>query len=290
MSKFEKREVDGPKNVGLFALENIAKNSIIFREIPFYSFNKKDLVRYMTDENPTGNPDLDAEIRRLKSQVAMASKIYGKTGSSFNEKYPPNIRVYLDRLTAIVTENGFKSQSKDVQRKWMDLYDAHQDVRTDTTVGIFGLDSEKGKSLNGKIAYCRGFEVAKKRYKIKVDSNFTQKPEMILLKKENLKTVSGIFRSNAFNEGLFENRCRMNHACNANTETVKVSEYNRVFGRSLIPNDPNEFVTIANRNIESGEELTCRYVSKDKSLKARREELKEKYKFECKCEVCKNER
>jgi len=163
MSKFEKREVDGPNNVGLFALENISKNSIIFRETPFYSFSKKDLVPYMIDENPTGNPDLDAEIRRLKYQIAMASEIYGKTGSSFNEKYPPNVRIYLDRLTAIVTEKGFDSQSKDVQRKWMDLHDAHQDVRKDTTVGIFGLNSEKGKSLNGQIAHCRGFQVGKEK-------------------------------------------------------------------------------------------------------------------------------
>ncbi len=59
--------------MGLFALEDISKNTIIFRDAPFYSLPTKNVENYMLDKNPTGNPDLDAEIRTLQIQIAMAS-------------------------------------------------------------------------------------------------------------------------------------------------------------------------------------------------------------------------
>ena len=89
MSMFEQREVDGPNNVGLFALEDIPKDKIISRESPFYAFNKNDLLLYMTSANPTGNLILDEEIRDLQNQIKIANEQYLRQKSSFNNEYPP---------------------------------------------------------------------------------------------------------------------------------------------------------------------------------------------------------
>ena len=87
MTKFEQREVNGPNNVGLFALEDIPKDTVISREIPFYSFSLKNLMHYMSNENPTGNPALDAEIRELQTQIQIANKKYHGQSSSFDQEY-----------------------------------------------------------------------------------------------------------------------------------------------------------------------------------------------------------
>ena len=287
MSKFEIREVDGPNNVGLFALEDISKYTIIIRETPFYSFGMENIRHYMMNANPTGNPVLDAEIRELQTKIGVANKKYKQRDSSFNERYPSEARILLDRMAAIMSEKDFESESKDVQEKWLALHDAHQDVRQDTLIGIFGLTSEKGKSFNGKIAYCRGFDKSKERYIVECNPN----PEKVLLKKENLKTVSGVFRSNSYTEGLFETRCRMNHSCKPNTETLSVPQYNELYEKTLVANLPNECITIAKEDIKAGEELTAYYISigAGKNVSIRREELREKYRFECQCECCCNE-
>ena len=291
MAKIEQREVDGPNNVGLFALENIPKNSIVFREVPFYSFSVETMMYYLTNENPTENSALNTEIRELQLRIAIAHKKYNGEGFSFGEKYPPEARKYLDRMASIVAERGFQSESKEVKEKWLALHDAHKDIRINTPVGIFGLNSEKGLSFNGKIGYCRGFNKSKKRYIIECMKSKSSKVEKILLKIENLKTVSGVFRSNSFQEGLFEKRCRLNHSCNANTKTCSVQEYNQFLGETLIPSHPNEVITIAKRDIDVEEELTGCYVSypKRKPVNIRREELSVKYNFKCQCETCVNE-
>jgi hypothetical protein len=291
MSIFEKREVAGPNNVGLFALEDILKDTIIIREAPFYSFGMENISHYMMNENPTGNPILDTEIRDLQKQIGLAHKKCHKTDSSFNEKYPPEARVLLDRMAAIITEKDFEAESKDVQQKWLALHDAHQDVRKNTLIGIFGLKSEKGKLFNGEIAYCRGFDNSKERYIVECTNLYTQNPKKVLLKKENIKTVSGVFRSSSYTDGLFETRSRMNHACKANTKTCSVPECNKFFGKSLIAKQPNECITLAKENIKAGEELTACYIftGGGKTVNIRREELREKYRFQCQCESCCNE-
>ena len=242
MSKFEKRKVNGPNNVGLFALEDISKDSIIIREVPFYSFGMENIRHYMMNENPTGNPVLDAEIRELQTKLGIANKKYRKIDSSFSDKYPLEARILLDRIAAIISEKDFELESKDVQEKWLALHDAHQDIRTDTLIGIFGLRSEKGKLLNGQTANCRGFDKSKERYIIECNDQSPEHTEKILLKKENLKTVSGIFRSNSYTDGLFETRSRLNHACKANTNTLSVPEYNQLLGKGLIAIQPNECI------------------------------------------------
>ena len=97
MSKFEKREVNGPSNVGLFALEDISKDSIIIREVPFYSFGMENIRHYMMNENPTGNPVLDAEIRELQTKLGMANKKYHK------RYHHANLRIQLNKLECLQT-------------------------------------------------------------------------------------------------------------------------------------------------------------------------------------------
>ena len=137
MAIFETRQVDGPNNVGLFASEDILKDEVIFREAPFYSFGMEKIVDYMVKKNPTGDPVLDKEIRKLQLSLMHANRKHVSQGLSFSEEYPAESRVLLDRLQEIITENGFQSEPKEVQEKWMALHDAHQNIRKDTPVGIF---------------------------------------------------------------------------------------------------------------------------------------------------------
>ena len=291
MSKFELREVDGPSNVGLFALEDIPKNNVICRESPFYSFSRENMMHYMVNKNPTSDPVLDAEIRDLQTQIQVANETYHRQKISFGDEYPPKVRILLDRMVAIIAEKSFESESQEVQEKWMSLNDAHKQVRKDSTVGISGLTSENGKQFNGKIAQCRGFDKQKERYIVECRRMSNKSPEKILLKKQNLKTVSGIFRSNSFQEGLFETRCRMNHSCLPNTLTCTLDEYNDIYGKQLKAENPNECITVAQGDIKAGDQLTLSYlfVGAGKDVKTRREELREKYRFECLCAACINE-
>ena len=117
MSKFEIREVDGPNNVGLFALEDISKDTIIIRETPFYSFGMENIRHYMMKPNPTGNSVLDAEIRELQTKIGVANKKFKQRDSSFSERYPSEARILLDRMAAIISEKDFESESDDSVHK-----------------------------------------------------------------------------------------------------------------------------------------------------------------------------
>ena len=191
-------------------------------------------------------------------------------------------------MLAIIAEKSFESESRDIQEKWMSLNDSHKQVRQDSQVGISGLTSANGKKFNGKIGHCRGFDKQKERYIVECRKSSDTPTEKILLKKQNLKTVSGIFRSNSFQEGLFENRCRLNHNCLPNTMTCTLSEYNEMFGKELIAEKPNECITVAQQDIKAGDQLTLSYlfVGAGKDVKTRKEELREKYRFECLCKSC----
>ena len=238
MPKFELREVDGPSNLGLFALEDIPKNNVICRESPFYSFSRENMMHYMVNKNPTSDPVLDAEIRDLQIQIQDANETYLRQKLSFGDEYPPKVRILLDRMVAIIAEKSFESESQEVQEKWMSLNDAHKQVRKDSTVGISGLTSENGKQFNGKIAQCRGFDKQKDRYIVDT-----------------------------------------------------LDEYNDIYGKQLKAENPNECITVAQGDIKAGDQLTLSYlfVGAGKDVKTRREELREKYGFECLCPACINE-
>jgi len=126
----------------------------------------------------------------------------------------------------------------------------------------------------------------------------------LLLKSSNLKTANGCLRTNYFEEGLFELRCRLNHACQGanNTSACTVSEYNELMAgkrvkeqktgklmlfRPMIPRHERECVILATMDIKKGQELTVNYVRGDKLTTAmRQEQLWEKYRFKCQCEAC----
>jgi hypothetical protein len=90
----------------------------------------------------------------------------------------------------------------------------------------------------------------------------------------------GIFRTNALpmgaglNEGgVFLETCRINHACNNNSQNFW--------------NENIERLTIhAIRDIYQGEEITISYLHSRRNRRARQEELWENFKFTCSCQLC----
>ena len=70
--------------------------------------------------------------------------------------------------------------------------------------------------------------------------------------------------------------------------TCTLSEYNEMFGKELIAEKQNECITVAQQDIKAGDQLTLSYlfVGAGKDVRTRKEELSEKYRFECLCKTC----
>eukprot|EP00392_Amoebophrya_sp_AT5.2_P006457 g6469.t1 len=305
-------EVDGPfeireiseNNIGVFATEDLRAHDVIFREVPFYSSAKEKLIHYMTCPNPTGHFETDQEVRRLGGLIQDAMQRHmGKAG--FNDEYPPEVRAVIDKLIDLINAEACRNDvSEAVRRKWFALHDAHCQVPKTAGkegperpyyVGAFGLTSEKGKTVNGDVGIVKGYDASKDRFCVKFDS-LGDGDCLLLLKSSNLKTANGCLRTNAFDEGLFELRCRMNHACRGanNTFACTVSEYNdlmagkkvrerktgkRILFRPMIPRHEKECVILATKDIKKGQELTVNYVQGEepKTTAMRQEQLWEKY-------------
>ena len=90
----------------------------------------------------------------------------------------------------------------------------------------------------------------------------------------------GIVRTNALpseiegdKAGIFLEACRINHACSSNAQ----KHWNENIKRHTVH---------ALRNISKGEEITIYYLRVLNSYATRQEALKEKFGFECSCELC----
>jgi len=232
----------------------------------------------MTPSNDT----VDAQEERLcyKQIRIFAESNMGKTG--FDTQFPPEARAVMDRLVEIKAAGEFSRLSPDLQSKWMRLHDAHNFIPSGRSVcvAVFGLVSQMA-SLNGRIGTIRGdigdaYNPQEGQWRVtfaKYEANGESQDFTLLIHSDNLKTPGGIYRSNSFAEGLFSNRCRMNHACDANT--------------GVMDSGPSA-VIIATRLIAEGEELTCNYIGDHTDLSAaqRRDLLKGKYNFLCQCTLC----
>lgn len=300
-------------NVGTFATEDIEEGTIILRECPLFPDLQENSSHFNRSPAPTGDAEIDAEIRSLQRVGAMAAKTHEeamsrmeRTGNaSFHEVFPPQARAALDRLSLHAYQHKFNMQPESIKKKWLSLHDAFQDVPMgiESSVGIFGLKSEKGKQLNDTIGTCLGI-VGSGRNTGRVSVRTVRHTEMgdtarkdLWIKRENLKTVYGTCRSNRFATGIFEKTSRINHSCCPNTAMLcmkKLEEGIPAHMRAAMgfaPSKPGEYVIVSEREIRAGEELTLSYLGgqpvKTRSTESRREILCEKYCFTCECEACK---
>ncbi|KAF1994263.1 SET domain-containing protein [Amniculicola lignicola CBS 123094] len=90
----------------------------------------------------------------------------------------------------------------------------------------------------------------------------------------------GIFRTNALPTGpcldigsVFLIACRINHACDSNATHFWNDNLNKITIHAI-------------RDIWKGEEITISYLSSCQNRQAREEELREKFKFTCSCQLC----
>ena len=90
----------------------------------------------------------------------------------------------------------------------------------------------------------------------------------------------GIFQTNALPVGsdldaggVFLKACRINHACDHNAQNFWNENLNRLTIHAV-------------RDIRQGEEITIYYLSIRRNRRKRQEELQEKFKFTCFCQLC----
>lgn len=241
------------------------------------------------------------EIRDLSVLITQAANRHmGSVG--FNAEYPPDVRLSLDRMYDIILSEECRAARADDRRRWLALHDAHSQVPIGAGsdgrpyfVGIQGLASERGRELNGSVGVIKGYDSASGRFRVEFGderSGGDLQKNGALLKASNLKTPFGCARTNGFEDGLFEVRCRMNHRCGSacNTDAWTVDEWNGMHASAdppLIARHPEEIVVVASRDIQKGEELTNDYFGGDRASKElRQEQLWEKYRFKCECENC----
>ena len=90
----------------------------------------------------------------------------------------------------------------------------------------------------------------------------------------DLQFTTGIFTPYE-GVGLFPLVAALNHSCSPNCTVTYLAT--------------NQIVVLTTREIAQGEELTISYVDENSPGEARREELLQRYGFQCSCEVCSRE-
>ena len=144
---------------------------------------------------------------------------------------------------------SFLNMSEEDQERYMELYNMYDEDRENWSDGIKEILNEALLATNGMVF-----------------SNIS---------KENALKVWGIYKTNAFTNGVFVKMSRFNHSCHPNAAmSCRVSNTQDV--RAL-------------RKIREGEEITICYTDSSESLwsrEERRAELKSLYNFDCNCEGC----
>jgi len=277
--KFEVREI-AANNVGMFATRPLKQGEEIFREAPFFSIEPREMM------SPRVSDAADAqELKRCQDLLEVYANMHlGKEG--FQNEFPAEARAVLDRIVEIKAVDAFGRLPEAERVKWMALHDAHQistthhSPRESCVVVVVGLESERGRALNGRVGKISGqnaYDRAADRWRVtfaKCEAAGEAQEFDMAIRARNLKTAGGIYRTNAWPEGLFEWRSRMNHSCDPNT-AARESEGGAV-------------AIVACRDVEVDAELTCNYIIDHPNLSAteRQDLLKSKYGFDCQCRFC----
>ncbi|CAB9498964.1 expressed unknown protein [Seminavis robusta] len=217
------------------------------------------------------------EVAPLLETMQRCARTHGHlTGTS---RYPPEVRHALDRLTELQTKE-FVLKSPDLGAIWK-LADSHRCAEKGDRVMIDGLKSDAGQKLNGLEGQVVGIdEKDKHRLAVELSTNNSKgtKSNKKSIKRENLKTLGGILRTNAFVDNhettmlIFKDLSRINHACGDAANVIKIcDEKDRAF-------------VLARCDIASGQELLIDYIPGEKE-EDRLDYLQMKYNFRCQCKM-----
>lgn len=178
----------------------------------------------------------------------------------------------LGELNAVAWKTRQSPQIGDI---W-DLEDSHRCAEIGDLVTVDGLSSKAGYALNGKTGTVLNYDEntpGRLGVKIQTARNTTTVKS---IKATNLKTLGGIWITNAFGGGgSKENQClyklmsRINHAC--------LSAANS----SRIINDKGKACVLARTDIPVGKELFIDYMPREKGDRVGL--LQMKYNFTCQC-------
>lgn len=278
---FEIRRSKICDGLGMFAIGDIEAESPIMIEKPFVNLGLlavPELMQEIHRASLAGNdsiPGMSAELCKTFVLLCTESNRFAeecKDAKNFDEKFPPARRKCVDAMFEICASRKFEQLPADVRKKWMSLHDCFQIIPLDrpSRVAVCGLTSEAGQKLNGLVGTAT-FDKESSRFKVVFGANTAPRK----IKRENLKTPGGVFRTNSHGEcgmALFEKRARMNHSCRSNTVDRRLPVEDKI-------------IVLASRDIKKGEEITSCY-SCPGATEERRAFLRHKYNFECDCPAC----
>uniref|UniRef100_A0A7S4K386 SET domain-containing protein n=1 Tax=Odontella aurita TaxID=265563 RepID=A0A7S4K386_9STRA len=241
---------------------------------------------------------------------------YGRTTSSQHRpsssgdprKYPPppaEVREAMDRMAEMnATERMLESPRLDDLWK---LHDAHNRAAAGDAVMIHGLVSIAGRKLNGRIGRVAGRDDEDAdRCAVEIAAGSGERRSRKSIKRDNLKTLGGIFRTNFFEsrdggkQMVFGTMSRINHACGTYANALKLivddddSDGN---GNGSGTTSSNKAYLVAGRDISMGEEIFIDYVPSDDAdedndkggddddhrRQRRLDSLRNQYNFRCQC-------
>jgi hypothetical protein len=265
--------------LGLLATRRIEPSQLIFNESPICTISQDPKLQM-----------LDPKIRPLLLQCML------------HKDQPAKVRQLMGQVTEINAKRAFESLSLASQQAWMSLLDAFS-IAPGGRVRIMGLTSAAGERFNGLEATVLHYDTVKDRWSVRLLLDDTE----VAIRAQNLdgtdsKTAGGIVRTNSYgfksdlteagvrgagftpgggntpvamDAGLYQIACRANHSCSPNVRKEFLEG-----GRMRV---------YATKPIGEGAEILCCYGGSHLPVAQRRDYLKSRYAFWCKCDRCRTE-
>jgi hypothetical protein len=282
-----------PGHTGIFATRDILKNSTILSEVPLMVDKAFDMQEVL----PGSATCILTPEDQIKAKALFAE--FTQHTNRKTEVVSPAAFGVFDKLTEMWTDAKAAKLDAAKREEFWALHDCNTDAvhSEGTKVRIHGLRSESGRALNDRDAVVikRAPPASDNRWKVMLPSGkngeFVEgdSKKYFAVKGENLKTASGIQRTNSFKEGnenllvTYSLISRFNHACVPNCRKMFVNSLDYLQVASYRARR-----VVAVEDIKKGDELFLCYSSirSDITTHERRTALLDKYKFWCNCSEC----
>lgn len=230
------------------------------------------------------HPSLQTDAE-FKQAIRTQQEITKKYGHIKRSEWPEKVKRQYNRVSDL-NSSAYLLESPNVEEIWK-LEDSRREAQVGDVVMIDGLKSQSGKKLNGQMGkIAKADNKDSSRLGVQVFGSTGTENALKSIKQCNLKTLSGIFRTNGYRGSAFNGisakeeyhmgalACRINHAC-MDASNVSFASFSDI-GKTFV---------VAVRKIAKGDQIVFDYKGSDRGYGDHdcREELKKQYGFWCQC-------